>query len=348
MFPFEDLLNDEDIYYSTLLGIAEMLQYGTVSVTDMYGHGQQMAEAFLSSGMKCNLGLGTTAGVDQGFYEQPRYQKLPNVYSPITTKRLTAGWRWTPPFMQSMTSNPRLVAEMAEYTKAMNARCHIHLSETKAEQEACLSRHGKTPAQYFNDLGVFDSPTTAAHCVWLTEQDVALLAKKNVTVASCPVSNLKLASGFCNIPALQQAGINVALGTDSAASNNNLDMIEEMKVFAISQKAWHQDPTLLTVQDVIYAATRAGALSQGRSESGLLQVGYQADLAVLDLDAPNTTPCYDLKHNLVYAACGKQVCLTMVDGEVLYRDGQFLTLDMEKIVYHVERSKQRILNALAG
>ena len=89
------------------------------------------------------------------------------------------------------TSNPRLVAEMAEYTKAMNARCHIHLSETKAEQEACLSRHGKTPAQYFNDLGVFDSPTTAAHCVWLTEQDVALLAKKNVTVASCPVSNLK-------------------------------------------------------------------------------------------------------------------------------------------------------------
>jgi len=194
---------------------------------------------------------------------------------------------------------------------------------------------------------VFDVPATAAHCVWLEGEDFDILKEKGVTVACNPVSNLKLASGFCNAPLLLEKGINVALGTDSVASNNSLNMLEEVKLFATLFKASTDDPTAVTPKQALYAATRAGALSQGRTDCGLVKEGFRADLIVLDLRSrPYLRPCHDMLNNVVFSAQGTDVCLTMADGRILYRDGEYLTLDVEQVAADAEASVAKILRQL--
>ena len=181
----------------------------------------------------------------------------------------------------------------------------------------------------------------------LEGEDFDLLKEKGVTVASNPVSNLKLASGFCNAPLMLEKGINVALGTDSVASNNNLNMLEEVKLFATLFKATSGDPTAITPQQALYAATRAGALSQGRTDCGILKEGCKADLIVLDLrDRAYLRPCHSMVNNVVFSAMGTDVCLTMVDGKVLYKDGLYTTIDLERVVRNAEASIERILRQL--
>lgn len=184
---------------------------------------------------------------------------------------------------------------------------HIHLSETQAEHEECKQRHGMTPAAYMQARGVFDVPTTAAHCVWLEGEDFDILKAHGVTVACCPASNLKLASGYANVPRMLDMGINVALGTDGAASNNNLNILQDLYLFAVAYKGYYHDSTLITPAQALYAATRAGALAQGREDSGRLAVGCKADLCVIDTDTPQFTPMTDAACNVVYAAQGADV-----------------------------------------
>ena len=207
-------------------------------------------------------------------------------------------------------------------------------------------RQGKSPVKYLADLGVFDVPTTAAHCVHIDEEDIAILADKKVTVASCPKSNMKLASGFCPVGKLLQSGANVALGTDSVASNNNLNMLEEIKTFALIHKGVSGDPTLITPAEALYAATRAGAVAQGRQDCGYLKEGYKADIVALNIDTIYMRPSHNQLNNLVYASCGSDIVMTMVDGRVLYDRGSFQHLDIEKLLYETEHSCQRILREL--
>jgi len=244
------------------------------------------------------------------------------------------------------TSNPKTVIHLAEYMKSVGANMHVHISETQFEHEECKKRHGLTPVQYLKKHGIFDTKATAAHCVWIEGEDFDILAEKGVTVASCPISNLKLASGVCNVPLLLSKGVNVAIGTDSVASNNSLNMIEEMKVFAIANKGKQFDPTLITPAETLKAATFAGAKGQGRDDCGKLAVGCKADLIVMDLTQPNMHPVHNMANNLVYSASGSDVLLTMVDGKVLYKDGEYLTIDMEKTIYEAEKSTSRILGEL--
>ena len=244
------------------------------------------------------------------------------------------------------TSTPKVVEAVAAHAKDAGARIHIHLSETQSEHEECKQRHGMTPAAYMEAHGIFDSPTTAAHCVWLEGEDFDILGRHGVSVACCPASNMKLASGFANIPELLKRGINVALGTDGAASNNNLNILQDVYLFGVVYKGYFRDSTLLTPAEVLHAATRAGALSQGREDCGRLAVGCKADLCVLDTDTPQFTPMTDAACNVVYAAQGADVRLTMVDGEVLYRDGEFMTIDIEKAKAEAQRRTDAILRSL--
>jgi 5-methylthioadenosine/S-adenosylhomocysteine deaminase len=173
--------------------------------------------------------------------------------------------------------------------------------------------------------------------------DIELMREKGVTVAHNPISNLKLASGIAPVPAMLAAGVNVGLGTDSSASNNNQNLWEEVKLMAILHKANSGDPTVITPKEVLAAATVNGARSQGREDSGVIAVGKRADLQMLDIDQPHMQPCYDLLNNLVFSAQGSDVCLTMVDGQILYRDGEYTTIDVERVVYEVEQQRKRIL-----
>ena len=172
------------------------------------------------------------------------------------------------------------------------------------------------------------------------------MAEYGVTVAHNPVSNLKLASGIAPVPRLLAAGVNVGLGTDSSASNNNQNLWEEIKLMGLLHKANTGDPTVIMPREVIQAATLSGAVSQGRSNTGVIAVGKRADLQLLNIDQPHYAPCYDWLNNLVFAAQGADVVLTMVDGEILYRDGEYSTLEIEQIVYEVEQERKRIMAEL--
>jgi len=346
IFPFEALLNKEDVYYGYLLGVAEMLRFGVVATTDMYYFGESMAKAVIDSGFKSNIGLSVVCFNDQDYQQLPIYREVTDVYNNYHMAG-EGRLRVDLSVHAEYTSTPKVVAAVAEHCRELGLRMHIHLSETKKEHEECKMRNqGKTPAQYFASLGLFDNPTTAAHCIYLEPEDFTILAEKQVTIATNPVSNLKLASGICNVAQAMKQGINIALGTDSVASNNNLNMFEEIKLYAILHKYYAGDPTIITPSQALAAATINGSRSQGRSDSGLIKEGYKADLIVLDIDQPYMKPIHSLLNNVVYSACGTDVCLTMIDGKVLYKDGVYTTLDLERITYEVEKSRNRILSQL--
>ena len=189
-------------------------------------------------------------------------------------------------------------------------------------------------------------PATAAHCVWIEGEDFDILKEKDVTVATNPVSNMKLASGVCNVPKLLDMGINVAIGTDSVASNNSLNFFEEMKVMALAAKVKFSDPTAVTPEQVLRAATVNGAKSQGRTDCGLLREGNRADLIVVDIDKPNMHPVHKLINNLAYSASGSDVLMTMADGKVLYQNGEYKTIDIEKTIFEAGKATEKILKQL--
>jgi len=348
IFPFEAKLDSEAIYNGTMMAIAEMLRFGIVSTTDMYFNGEANARAVLETGVKMNYSNSVTCFDDRGLKELPIYaETVENIRSfhNAGDGRLKMDLS----VHAEYTNTEKVVRDMAELARETGLNTHIHLSETKSEHEECKARRGgRTPAQFFNDAGLFDGSTTAAHCVWLEEADFDILAEKGVTVASNPVSNLKLASGFCNAPKMLRKGINVALGTDSVASNNNLNILEEVKLFATLFKASTGDPTAITPKQALYAATMAGAIAQGRDEHcGQLAVGNWADLIVFDLrNKPWLQPCHDMLNNIVFSAMGTDVCLTMVNGKVLYKDGVYTTIDIEKLIRNAKLSIAKILSQL--
>ena len=345
IFPFEDKLNDRAVDAGTRLAIAEMLRFGTVSFSDMYFFCQTSAKAILESGIKCSLSRGLTVFDGSDYEDTLAYRDnldLLKNYNGAGDGRLKIDLC----IHGEYTSSPKVVEAVARHAKETGSRVHIHMSETKTEHEACKARHGMTPAAYFEAHGLFDQPTTAAHCVWLEDGDFEILKRKGVSVAACPVSNMKLASGFAPVPRMMEMGINVGLGTDSAASNNNLNMMQDLALFALLYKGSTGDPTVITPAQALRAATLNGALAQGRTDSGVIREGARADLVVLDIDQPWMTPTIDLLTNVIYSAQGSDVCLTMVDGKVLYRDGEYTTIDIEKVKYETQKETDAILAQL--
>lgn len=344
VFPFEDKIQNEDAYYSTLLAIAEMLRTGTTSFTDMYFFSEHVIKGVGESGIKCNFGRAITSFSDCDISEIPSFresEELVKTYHNAFEGRLKIDMS-----LHAEYTNRRTVMEQfAESVKAHGLRAHIHLSETEKEHEECKQRHGGlTPTELFAACGVFDVPTTAAHCVWVTDSDMDILKEKGVTVATNPASNLKLGSGVCNIYALLKKGINAALGTDSVASNNNLDMFREMYLCALLPKGFYRRPDVVSERDVLKMATQNGYAAQGRTDCGTIEVGNRADLIVVDLDTVHMCPHNDTVNHLVYAASSADVLLTMADGKVLYKDGVYTTIDIEKVKREVEARTERIQN----
>jgi 5-methylthioadenosine/S-adenosylhomocysteine deaminase len=341
IFPFEAKLNTDAIYWGTKLALAEALRFGTVSSTDMYMDVDAVCRAVDESACKANVALMAPVGGDE-------QNEKPFVGAAAALKR----WhghdggriRLDSYIHAEYTTGEERSLFMRDLAVEHGLNMHLHLSETKSEHDECKQRHGGlTPAGWFAKLGVFDRPTTVAHAVWVEPADIELMREKGVTVAHNPISNLKLASGIAPVPAMLAAGVNVGLGTDSSASNNNQNLWEEVKLMSILHKANSGDPTVITPKEVLAAATVNGARSQGREDSGVIEVGKRADLQMLDIDQPHMQPCYDMLNNLVFSAQGSDVCLTMVDGQILYRDGEYTTIDVERVEYEVERQRKRIL-----
>lgn len=346
-WPFEGKMNGDDNYWATLLAGAEMARYGTVSFSDMYYFSPERAKAVDELGIKANLCTSPLAFEPKPIQEYPVFAEMEDGIKNIDG---TADGRikFEGCIHAEYTNNDITAKSVFDWAHENNTRVHVHVSETKSEVEDCRGRHdGKSPVQWLDSLGAFDTPAIAAHCVWVDDDDIAIMAKKGVTVAHNPASNMKLASGFAPIAKMIEAGVNVALGTDGMASNNNHDMFQDMYLMAMLPKGNQLDPTLITPQQALFAATRAGALAQGREDCGLVKEGFKADLCVLDVSGPSWCPCNDLPTNVVYAGHGSDVVLTLCDGRVVYREGTWPTIDIETTKAEVAERTIRIQKELA-
>ena len=345
VFPFEDKLDSNSVYWGTLLTMAEGMRFGIVSHSDMYYFLDDMVRATLESGCKANISRAITEFGDGDPWETVRLKEMKDTY-----ERLNGAGDGRIKIDISIhaeyTNSLRAMQAVADYCNQVGSIMHVHVSETKSEHEECKAKYGKTPVRLFNDIGAFDSKALAAHCVWVEGEDFDILKEKGVSVASNPISNMKLASGVANVPEMLRRGINVAIGTDSVASNNSLNFFEEMKIFAMASKMFYNDPTAITPKEALYCATRGGALAQGRDDAGLVKEGYKADLIMIDIDQPNMYPVHDLLNNLVYSASGTDVKMTMSDGKVVYENGEYKTLDIEKTMYEAQEATKGILAQL--
>ena len=330
IFPREAHLDDRAVKAAAQLAIAECLRFGVTSVSDMYDHCDAICQAVAESGIKANISRGMTMFLGDEF----DFEKFPACQELVALRDKWQGYdngriKIEASVHAEYTSTYQLWDALAEYAVNNGLQLQVHLSETKKEHDACVEKYGLTPAQVLDCHHVFDVPVVAAHCVHVTQEDMQLLAKRHVSAAHCPVSNLKLASGCADVLGMVKAGMNVCLGTDSVASNNNLDLFEEIKAAALMAKGKTGDPKALPAEAALMMATVCGARAQGRSaECGIIELGMDADLILLDFNQPHLIPCHNVLSHLVYAASGHDVALTMVRGRILYADGKYPTLDV--------------------
>ncbi|MCL2386944.1 MAG: amidohydrolase [Defluviitaleaceae bacterium] len=341
LIPAESKLTPQLVRTGTILAMAEMLSSGTVAFSDMYCHMDIVAQAADEVGMLANISNGVV-GMDKDnfdFYKCNEYNQtvcaLENYPTADGRIKIEASIHGV------YTSHPPAWAQVMEFTHKHNLRMHVHLSETKTEHENCVKAHGMTPTQIFSKHGVFDVPTTAAHGVWITDEDMEILREKGVTIAHNPLSNLKLASGLAPVAKMLKQGVNVALGTDGMASNNSHDLFEELKMASLLQKYNTSDPTALPAAETLSLATTNGAKAQGRDhESGKISEGYDADLILIDMNNPRQTMCYDPILNLAYSTNGRDVEMTLCRGRILYEKGEFTTIDIERTLHDARDAKK--------
>ncbi len=342
VFPIEDKLTPEDIEAGSYLALMEMVSSGTVGFSDMYFEPEKTIKAVGLSGMKANISrpvqcFDPTEKPEDSYRIKESLELFDNHNNSFDGRVLVDFC-----IHAEYTCDEKTTRYYSALCNERKGNMHIHLSETLKEHKECIAKYNKTPAEWFESLGAFNSRAFAAHCVELTESDMDIFRKHGVSVVHNPTSNMKLGSGFAPVERFIEKGINVALGTDGAASNNNLDMLEEMHLASLIHNGNLRDATVMSAEKVIKAATVNGASLQGRENCGNLLPGYKADFVAFSTDKPNMIPCLDPAALIVYSAGRQDVYMTVCDGKVLYKDGEFLTLDKEKIYYDVKKAVARL------
>jgi 5-methylthioadenosine/S-adenosylhomocysteine deaminase len=345
IFPAEGGWLDADkVYQGTLLAAAEMIRAGVTTVADGYFFEAAVRQALSDAGLRAVAAQGVVDFPAPGVPDPARNLEVAADFLATGTEypdRLTSAVFCHSPY----TCGPETLQKAKDLTRALSAPFFLHLAETREEVNDLQRQTGLSPGAYLDRLGLLDDLTVVVHAVWLPPGDLELLARRGVKVSHCPESNLKLGAGVAPIPALLRLGVVVGLGTDGAASNNNLDLWGEMSLAARLHKVWGQDPTLMPAARVVALATRDGAQVLGLgAATGTLTAGKAADLIVVDVDQPHLTPLYDPYSHLVYAARAADVRHVMVEGRWLLRDRQFTTLDWPALANAV-RDRARDLAA---
>ncbi len=340
IWPFEMKLQAEDVYWGSLLGIAEMIRGGVTCFNDMYHFFEDAARAAIDGGIRANV-----SGVLLGFLPdaETRLEKAIEFAREWHGKgdgRLATMLGPHAPY----TCPDHLLRRVVDAAREHRLGVHIHVAETKQEVADSLKDRKQTPVEHLDGLGLLDLETvSAAHCVHLSDSDIATLAEKRVGVCHCPGSNMKLASGIAPVPKLLAAGVVVGLGTDGPASNNNLDMIEEARLAALLHKVAGDDPTLVTARQALAMATREGARALGIGDRvGQLRIGMEADLALLDFRQAHLFPPHDVVSHLVYAARAGDVRTVFVNGAPVLRDGRLTTMDEAEVFAQVSQRLARL------
>ena len=332
ILPMEKRLQDGDVYWGTMLAACEMLRSGTTCYNDMYFPMEEMVRACRDSGLRAVLSEGLVDGndLDAASNEIKEYRKL---------ERLT----FTLAPHAAYTCAPAYVRQIAEKAKELCVGIHTHISESRDENAQIKEKYGMTPFEYFESAGLFELPAVAAHCVHLTDHDIEIAVKYNVSVATNPISNLKLSNGAAPVKKLLDAGVNIALGTDGAASNNSLNMIRELGYLCLVHKGVNEDAQCVPAAQGLHIATMGGAKALGLADQiGSIEVGKKADLAILNLNHSHFTPRSNLLAALCYGAQGNEVETVLVDGEILLENGALTRLDEERIRWEAQRIAERI------
>lgn len=334
VFPVEQKHTPETVRLGALLACAEMTRFGVTAFCDMHFMAAHVAEAAEQSGLRAMLGEALFG------FPNPSYQTFDQGFA--KAEALCETYRDHPRITPTVaphavyTTTPEMLERTWSLAESSNTLWVIHLAETTTETAECIEKFGARPLAYLDSIGCIGPRTMLAHGVDLNTEEMDRLAQAGATVVHCPKSNMKLASGVAPVPEMSRRGVQTALGTDGAASNNTLGMFTEMRFAALLHKAHTLDATVMDAQSVLDMATCDGARALNMAAgAGTIAPGAPADIIALDLTRPNLRPCYNPISHAVYAAEGGEVCLTMVDGEVLYKDGAFTRIDYPALLNEV-------------
>lgn len=336
VWPNEAKLNEDAVYNFTKLGIMEYLAGGITASFDMYVKNEAYAKANIDCGFRTVICSGLN-NFDADPENIEREYLHFNSLHPLISYRLGIHAEYT-------TSMERM-EYMASLAEKYRQPCYMHCAETKAEVDGCLERYGLTPPQLLDRVGLFRYGGGGFHCTWMSDEDIELFARKKLWAITNPASNLKLASGIAPICRMMDAGVPIAIGTDGAASNNALDMFREMYLVSALQKYYENDAAACSADKVLEMACVGGARAMGLNDCDDIAVGKLADLAVIDLHSPNMQPLNNICKNLVYAGSRANVRLTMVNGRVLYENGEFFIGEAAESIYAKANKFMRGLRA---
>jgi len=333
IFPVEDRLTEKHVYWGSMLGCLEMIKSGTTCFNDMYYFMDEVAKSVGKTGIR---GCLTRAISSKGNWKK----RLKTMTEKIKNIKNSSRIEWILGPHAIYTCSEELLVRIKELADNYNKKIHIHVSETEKELKDCLREHGKRPVEYLDDIGLMSNRTIAAHCCWLNDKEMDILSKRGVSVVHNPVSNMKLAAGIAPVVKMLEKSINVSLGTDGAASNNNLDMFEEMKTASLLQKISMKNSLALDAKTCLKMATINGAKALGIN-SGVIESGKKADLILINLKSPNLKPMHNPYSTIVYSCHGENVDTTIVDGKVLMKNRK-TSLDEEKIYEKIEDCKAEL------
>ncbi len=338
IWPAEENLDEDAVYWGSMLAIAELISGGVTCFSDMYFFTKAIAKAANESGIRALI---ATSVIDTDGGGDRRLKTAEELFDIVKDyKRVNAA---IGPHAE-YTVSPSLFKKVRDAALRLDSRVHVHISETEGEHKECIARHGMTPIALIDSLGLTDLPVMAAHCVWVEDSDMDIMDEKGVSVMSCPGSNLKLGSGIARTAKMIEKGVNVSCATDGAASNNNLSMMEEMTLFALLQKGANHDAALIPAKTALRVATINGAKALGMGNiTGSLEAGKQADIIVIDTSGFRFCPETDLLNHLVYSGSDSDVSLTMVGGDILYENGSITFADAEEIKSKARQYSEKIL-----
>ena len=337
IFPVEDKLEPDDIYWNSCLSCIEMVKSGTTTCNDMYFGMNKTVEAIENVGLRAVVAWCLTDDSIRDKIEQTK--KYANKYNKKDSK-ITVFTSPHAPY----TCNPDTIKLCVDLAKELNTGLHIHLSETLEEEKIIEERYGKRGTEYLNDLGVFDVPVVLAHGIYISDSDMEILKNIKGGISHNPISNCKLSSGICNVTELRKNGISVGLGTDGIGSTTTLDMFEEMKTAAYLQKVNTMEPTSINAYQILKMATIEGAKVLGlENEIGTLEVGKKADIIFVKTDKIHMCPENDIPSNIVYSANGADIDTVIVDGKIIMQNRKMINLDEKEVMKQVKKIAKRLL-----
>lgn len=345
IFPAEArFINPETVYECSLLGMAELILSGTTTFCDGYFFEDMVGEAVLASGMRGIIGQGF---LDFNTPDLPGHSDKKEAAESFIKRWQNRSPLITPSLIchSPYTCSAESMQTIADVAREAKIPFQLHLAETKEEVRLIKERYGKKPVEHLRDLGILDDNLIAAHCIWLDNDEIEILAQKRVKVAHDPESNMKLGAGVAPIPEMLRQRIDIGLGTDGCASNNDLDLFGEMAMAARLHKVFSGDPTALTALQVVEMATIGGARVLGMADRiGSIAPGKEADIILVETNKPHLTPLYNPFSHLVYSARGADVAASIIGGKIVMRDRCLLTIHLEGLLERVREMGKRLKN----